>query len=161
LPMQINFHPGSTSFGSSKLLYLEANQYKRNMMLKELKFLFEPSLSCMLCVCFTTPDMEVVCMHVLCRLAQKVDCLAQSHLEPMLRLIPLQHFLLPQGTCNCYFQTINFHCLRPRPHSLSSTNISLPFSPTTSSFHLQLVLVFTHLFLMLETCHHYSHTQTQ
>jgi len=25
-----------------------------------------------------------------------------------------------------YFQTLNFHCLRPRPHSLSSTNTSPP-----------------------------------
>jgi len=65
------------------------------------------------------------------------------------------------ATQNCHFQTLNFHCLRPRPHSLYSTDTSPPFSPTTSSLHLQLVLVFTYLFLKLETCHHYPHTQTR
>jgi len=51
--------------------------------------------------------------------------------------IPSQHFLLTlhhQGTYNCYFQTLNLHCLRPRPHSLSSTNTSSPFSPETYPF---------------------------
>jgi len=64
----------------------------------------------------------------------------------MLRLISPQHFLLPlhhQETYNCYFQTLNFHCL------------------ATFSLHLQQVLDFTYLSLMLETCHHYPHTQTQ
>jgi len=70
---------------------------------------------------------------------------------------PLHH----QGTYNCYFQTLNFHCLRSRPHSLSSSNTSPPFSLATSSLPLQLVLVFLHLSLMLETCHHYPHKQAR
>jgi len=60
-------------------------------------------------------------------------------LWPMLRLIPPQHFLLPlyhQGTCNCYFQTLNFHCHRPRPHSLSS---SITFPPSAQQ-HLPPIL---------------------
>jgi len=37
----------------------------------------------------------------------------------------------------------------------------LPLQPATSSLHLQLVLVISHLSLMLETCYHYPHTQTR
>jgi len=54
----------------------------------------------------------------------------------------------------------DFHCLMPRSYSLFSSNTSHPFSSATFFLHLQLVLIFPHLSLMLETCHYYSHTQT-
>jgi len=52
----------------------------------------------------------------------------RSALGPMLGLIPPQYFLLPlhhQGTCNCCFQALGFHCHGPRPHSFSSSGTSL------------------------------------
>jgi len=65
-----------------------------------------------------------------------------------------------QGTLNCNFQALNFHCLGPRSYSSSSSNTSPPFSTATSSLHLQLVLIFSNFYLLLETRHRYPHTQT-
>jgi len=53
----------------------------------------------------------------------------------MLHSITPQHFLLPlhhQGTHNCNFQAFDFHCLRPWPNSLSSSNTS----PSSAQQHL-------------------------
>jgi len=82
-----------------------------------------------------------------------------SLLLPLYSLLhTLYSLLLPLYGCDPYGcgtaavkftpNEASYTTLRPRPNCLSSSNISPPFSSATSSHHLQLVLVFSHLFLL-------------